>query len=412
MGQTKSLAVAADTLSFLPDESALARPMPTALAARLLMWGRDQGRSLPWRNPSGAGHRDPYQVWISEIMLQQTQVNTVIPYYERWLARFPTLAALAAAPLDDVLKCWEGLGYYARARNLHRAAQIVVAQHGGQLPTSRAALAGLPGIGRYTAGAILSLAFGQRAAALEGNLKRVLSRVFDVDTPLGQAATEARLWHLSEEMVAALAYDDQAGSLNEALMDLGAAVCLPQNPTCLTCPLMGMCLAQARGVQNARPVRVPRKALPYFDVTCGLIWGEDGRLLIAQRPPHGMLGGLWEFPGGKLEPGESLPECLQREIMEELGIAIEVGAKLTAVEHTYTHLRITLHAFHCRVLHGEPQALGVADWVWARPDELDRYAFPVTDLKVIRALREGDAAARLSSPKFAVETVPWAAQWA
>lgn len=388
MTEPNGLARDPSPLSPLPADLGPAPPSSAALAARLLTWGREQGRSLPWRTPAAAGHRDPYLVWVSEIMLQQTQVSTVIPYYERWLARFPTLAALAAAPLDDVLKCWEGLGYYARARNLHRAAQIVLAQHGGQVPSDRATLAALPGIGRYTLGAILSMAFGQRAPALDGNLKRVLSRVFDISTPLGQAVTETRLWHLSEELVAALPRADQAGPLNEALMDLGATVCLPHNPTCLTCPLLGLCQAQIRGVQEARPVRAPRKALPYFDVTCGLIWQSDGRVLIAQRPPTGMLGGLWEFPGGKQEPGESLAECLQREIMEELGMVVEVGAKLIAVEHTYTHLRITLHAFHCRWLHGEPRALGVAAWTWAQPDELNRYAFPVTDLKVIRALHE------------------------
>ncbi len=383
-------AAAAFASSPLPADQAVESSSLASLAGLLLTWGRSQGRALPWRFLAADGRRDPYRVWISEIMLQQTQVNTVIPYFARWLTRFPTVEALTAAPLDDVLKAWEGLGYYARARHLHRAAQIIGAQHRGSLPCTVTELIRLPGIGRYTAGAIASLAFGQRAAVLDGNLRRILSRVFDVDTPLGQAAAEARLWALSEALVMALDRDDQAGPLNEAWMDLGAAVCLPTNPACARCPLTGRCLAQARGVQANRPVRIPRKALPYFDVTCGLIWKDDGRLLIAQRPPNGMLGGLWEFPGGKQEPGESLPECLRREIMEELGITIEVGEKLTAVQHTYTHLRITLHAFHCRPLPGVPgvpQAIGVAAWVWARPDELANYAFPVTDLKVIRALQ-------------------------
>ena len=354
-----SVASPLSPLSPLPPAPLSEPPSPATLTARLLAWGQDQGRSLPWRTVDAEGRRDPYRTWVSEIMLQQTQVSTVLPYFERWLTRFPTVEALAAA---------------------------------------RAELASLPGIGRSTLGAILSLAFGQRAAVLDGNLKRVLSRVFDVDTPLGQAATEARLWALSEALVMTLDRDDQAGPLNEALMDLGATVCLPRSPACLACPLTGHCLAQARGVQAGRPVRTPRKALPYFDVTCGLIWKGDGRLLIAQRPPHGMLGGLWEFPGGKQEPGESLPECLRREIMEELGIAIEVGEKLTAVQHTYTHLRITLHAFHCRLLHGEPQALGVAAWAWAWPEELAAYAFPVTDLKVIRALQTAISVGPVSWP--------------
>ena len=239
-----SVASPLSPLSPLPPAPLSEPPSPATLTARLLAWGQDQGRSLPWRTVDAEGRRDPYRTWVSEIMLQQTQVSTVLPYFERWLTRFPTVEALAAAPPDDALKAWEGLGYYARARHLHRAAQIVVAQQGGHLPRTRAELASLPGIGRSTLGAILSLAFGQRAAVLDGNLKRVLSRVFDVDTPLGQAATEARLWALSEALVMTLDRDDQAGPLNEALMDLGATVCLPRSPACLACPLTGHCLAQ------------------------------------------------------------------------------------------------------------------------------------------------------------------------
>ncbi len=365
----------------------LSPPDPPQIAARLLAWGAAQQRPLPWRQPAANGGRDPYRVWVSEVMLQQTQAAVVIPYYERWLARFPTVAALAKAALDDALKYWEGLGYYARARHLHRAAQIVMAQHGGQIPAARAALTALPGIGRSTAGAILSLAFGQRAALLDGNLKRVLSRLFDLDAPLGQAGAEAQLWRLSEALVAAVPHAGQVGALNEALMDLGASVCLPGRPNCTACPLLDLCLAQARGVQAARPVRQARKALPHFDVACGLIWRADGRLLIAQRPANGMLGGLWEFPGGKQEAGESLPECLRREIMEELGVEVTVGVELAAVEHTYTHLRITLHAFDCRWRLGQPQTLGVAAWAWVRPAEMARFALPATDLKIIQTLR-------------------------
>jgi A/G-specific adenine glycosylase len=354
---------------------------------RLLGWAATQSRPLPWRKPNATGHRNPYHVWVSEIMLQQTQAATVAPYYARWLQRFPTVTALAEAPLGDVLKVWEGLGYYARARNLHRAAQIVTTRHGGELPAERAALLALPGIGRSTAGAILSLAFGQRAAILDGNVKRVVSRLFDVETPLGESATDRRLWALSEGLVEAVTADAQAGVLNEALMDLGAAVCLPKNPACPVCPLLGLCQAQQQGLQSARPVRRPRRPLPYFDVTCGVIWDDRGRLLITQRHAGGMLGGLWEFPGGKQEPGETLEACLVREIEEELGIQIAVGAKLVAVPHTYTHLKITLHAYECRWVSGTPQTLDVAAWAWVQTADLLQYAFPVTDQKVLRALQ-------------------------
>lgn len=288
--------------------------MPSPIAAALLAWiDAGQLRDLPWR----VEPRDPYAVWVSEIMLQQTQVATVIPYLKRWLARFPTVEALAAAEQADVLKAWEGLGYYSRARNLHKAAQQIVAQHGGRLPADRHALLALPGIGRYTAGAILSIAFGQRAAVLDGNVKRVLARVWDVEGEIGQSATETYLWHLAEDLVAAVE-PQQAGPLNEALMDLGATVCLPQRPRCLLCPLYAPCLARQRGTQEERPVRSARKPLPHFDVTAAVLRrpGQPEQFLIAQRPPEGMLGGLWEFPGGKQHAGETLPDCLRREMQE------------------------------------------------------------------------------------------------
>jgi A/G-specific adenine glycosylase len=362
-------------------------PSPSAIAAALLAWvDAGQLRDLPWR----VAPRDPYAVWVSEIMLQQTQVATVIPYLQRWLERFPTVEALAAATQADVLKAWEGLGYYSRARNLHKAARVVVEQHGGRLPADRHALLALPGIGKYTAGAILSIAFGQRAAVLDGNVKRVLARVWDVEGEIGKSATETALWHLAEGLVHAVE-PRQAGVLNEALMDLGATICLPQAPRCLLCPLHAPCLARQRGTQEERPVRAARKPLPHFDVTAAVLRrpGHAGQFLIAQRPPEGMLGGLWEFPGGKQHAGETLAECLRREMEEELGVDVAVGAPVTSVRHAYTHFRITLHAFECQLLAGEPQSIGVADWRWVTLDDLAAYAFAVTDQKIIAALRGG-----------------------
>jgi A/G-specific adenine glycosylase len=359
------------------------------IAEQLATWHDQQQRVLPWRS-APAGQRDPYAVWVSEIMAQQTRVETVVDYYLRWMARLPTLAALAAADQQEVLKLWEGLGYYARARNLQRAAQQVVAQHGGELPENRAALLRLPGIGAYTAGAILSLAFNQPEPILDGNVKRVLSRLADIDRPVEATGTLAELWGLARQMVEA-APPGQAGAVNEALMELGATVCVPVAPRCLVCPVAAHCLAAQRGTQGERPVTSPRRRTPHFDVTAGVIWQGEvlaSPLLIAQRPQTGMLGGLWEFPGGKLEPEDAdLPSCLRREIDEELGIAIEVGEPLTTVRHAYTHFRITLHVFHARHVAGRPQALGCADWRWATLDELDRFPFPVTDQKVIAALR-------------------------
>ncbi len=362
-------------------------PSPATVVAALLAWiDAGQLRDLPWR----AEPRDPYAVWVSEIMLQQTQVATVIPYLQRWLERFPTVEALAAAEQADVLKAWEGLGYYSRARNLHKAARIIVAEHSGRLPAERHALLALPGIGKYTAGAILSIAFGQRAAVLDGNVKRVLARVWDEAGEIGRSATETHLWHLAEGLVGAVE-PQQAGPLNEALMDLGATVCLPQRPRCLLCPLHAPCLARQRGTQEERPVRKARKPLPHFDVTAAVLRrpGHPEQFLIAQRPAEGMLGGLWEFPGGKQHAGETLPDCLRREMEEELAVEVEVGRPVAVVRHAYTHFRITLHAFECQLLAGEPQPIGVADWRWVTLDDLAQYAFAVTDQKIIAALREG-----------------------
>lgn len=359
-----------------------------AIAQRLIEWHSQAQRPLPWRKRP-AGQRDPYAVWVSETMLQQTRVETAVAFYERWMARFPTIQALASADQQEVLKLWEGLGYYARARNLHRAAQEVAAR-GGQMPDQRADLLKLPGIGRYTAGAILSLAFGQAEPAVDGNAARVLSRLADLDQPIDQPATVLQLWDLARALVES-APPGAAGLVNEGIMELGATLCVPATPRCARCPLADLCLAARRGVQNARPVTSPRRRTPHYDVTAGVIWqGEPhaSRLLIAQRPQTAMLGGLWEFPGGKRQPDdEDLTACLRREIAEELGITIAVGEPITTVRHAYTHFRITLHAFHARHIAGEPQAIGCADWRWVGLDELDAFPFPVTDQKIIAALR-------------------------
>jgi A/G-specific adenine glycosylase len=332
-----------------------------------------------------AGARDPYAVLISEIMLQQTRVEVVADYFTRWMVRFPTLETLAAASLDEVLKQWEGLGYYARARNLHRAAQMLVHAHDGRFPQTRAGLLALPGIGPYTAGAILSFAFNQHEALLDGNVIRVLTRLADMAAPIEATATRKRLWALAAELVEAADAGD-AGALNESVMELGATVCLPRAPRCLICPVAPLCRAQQAGVQEQRPVRAPRKATPHYEVAAGVIWqGEPGRskLLVAQRPAEGLLGGLWEFPGGKREAHDAdLPATLRREIAEELAIEIDVGAPIVTVPHAFTHFRITLTAFHARHIAGEPQAIGCAAWRWVEVDELPGFAMGVVDRKV------------------------------
>lgn len=369
------------------------------LSARLVDWHAQHQRLLPWREMR-AGHRDPYAVWVSEIMLQQTRVETVIDYFNHWMARFPTVEALAAADLQTVLKAWEGLGYYARARNLHKAAQQIVAHHGGRLPADRSALLALPGIGEYTVGAILSIAFNQPEPILDGNVKRVLARLFDVDQPINEPATLHRLWELARSVVES-APAGMAGDCNEGLMELGATVCTPQNPRCLICPLLNMCAAARSGIQTERPIVPQRKQTPHYDVAAGVIWAGEpfhSKLLLAQRPSDGMLGGLWEFPGGKLEPHDAdLPACLRREIAEELAIDIEVNDLLTTVRHAYTHFRITLHTFHARYVAGEPRTLGCQAWRWVEMTELSEFPLPVTDQKIAAALHKARLSLQLPS---------------
>ena len=314
-------------------------------------------------------------------MLQQTRVETVIPYFENWMQRFPTINALACATLQEVLAVWEGLGYYGRARNLHRAAQIVMQENNGVLPGTIKQLRKIPGIGRYTAAAIASIAFGCDEATLDGNICRVMARYFNVSEEAHSTAGEQKLWRLAALHLP----PGLAGEYNQALMDLGASLCTPKSPGCSQCPLEEGCHARALGIQEQRPVHLPRPAIPHLVVTAAVIC-RDSLVLIACRPPHGLLGGLWEFPGGKQQDGEDLPTCLRREILEELGVEIEVGAHLGKYKHAYTHFRVTLYAFWCTLLAGEPRPLQAADVRWVSPAELAQYPMGKIDRQISQSL--------------------------
>lgn len=353
-------------------------PLPlSSLRQSLLSWYGQHGRDLPWRHS-----RDPYAIWVSEIMLQQTQVKAVIPYYQRWLAHLPTIHALAAADQQQVLKLWQGLGYYARARNLYRAAQEIVQQHSGRFPTDPKTAISLPGIGRTTAGGILSAAFDQPLAILDGNVKRVLARL--VALPVPPARAIALLWQLSETLLD----PEHPRNFNQALMDLGATVCTPHNPQCPRCPWNSYCQAYNAGIQVQLPMTEPRNPLLHKHIGVAVIWNDQGQILIDRRRQEGLLGGLWEFPGGKVEPGETVEACIQREILEELGIEIAVGDRLVIVEHTYSHFRVTLNVHHCRHLSGDPQPLECDEIRWVTLGELDTYAFPKANVRIIEALRQ------------------------
>ena len=351
--------------------------MSLAITSPLLTWYETNARSLPWRERC-----DPYGVWVSEIMLQQTRVETVIPYYQRWMERFPTLESLAGATQQEVLATWEGLGYYSRARNLQRAAQIVMSEHGGKLPGDVRALRKLPGIGRYSAAAIASIAFGLDEPALDGNIRRVLARLFDVSEDARSPQGERKLW----ELAAANLPPGRAGDYNQALMELGALICTPRAPDCSGCPLTDHCQAYRLGVQEQRPVLHPKPATPHYQVTAAII-SRDGHVLIARRPENGLLGGLWEVPGGKQQDGEDLPACLRREIKEELNAEISVGELFGVYQHAFTHFRITLHAFCCALEGSEPQPIQAAELAWVELPALKDYPMGKVDRQIARKLQ-------------------------
>ena len=348
-----------------------------AFAARLLAWYTKNKRDLPWRRDV----HNPYRVWISETLLQQTQVVTVIPYYERFLVRFPNVRALASARLDDVLKAWEGAGYYARARNLHRAAKEIVARFDSKIPSTVEELLTLPGIGRYTAGAIASIAFQRDAPVLDGNVTRVLCRYFKIANDPKSAKTQKELWKLAE----ALMPHGHVGDFNQALMELGATVCASRRPQCNVCPLKRNCLARRLNLQEKLPTKRKKRKLPHHQVAVGIIW-KGKHILIAKRFANDLLGGLWEFPGGHREKNETLEQCVAREVREELEIQIAVGEEFATIDHAYSHFKITMHAFHCRWLRGRPRAIGCAAWKWIAPRDLARYAFPTANRKIIAQL--------------------------
>jgi A/G-specific adenine glycosylase len=314
--------------------------MKSKIQKKLLHWFKKNKRDLLWRKTL-----DPYAIWVSEIMLQQTQVATVIPYYEKFLKTFPTVRSLARANLSKVLKVWEGLGYYSRARNLHQAAKIIANHFNGKIPDNLKDLLSLPGVGRYTAGAILSIAFNKTAPILDGNVKRVLSRLFAV---LGHPKkTEEFLWPLSESLIP----KGSPGAFNQALMDLGSMICTPKNPNCLGCPLKNLCQGYLSGKPESYPLRSVKKKVPHIEAIAAVIQ-KDGKVLIHQRPPHGLLGGLWEFPNWRIERKKDLKEYLRQMVKRQIGLIVKCKEPLGSFKQTYSHFKLTLHVYHCQVVDG------------------------------------------------------------
>lgn len=342
-----------------------------SLQTALASWFKDVARDLPWRNTN-----DPYLIYLSEVILQQTRVDQGIPYFLRFSRAFPSVESLAAASRDDVLKQWEGLGYYSRARNLHRSAAIIVGSFGGRIPDDFEELKSLPGVGDYTAAAILSIAFRQPYAVLDSNVIRVLARLAAVDKEVSLSATRRQL----QEMADGLLDRKRPGLHNEALMEVGALVCTSKNPNCKSCPLRRFCLAYAADSAALYPNKKSRPRIPHHDIAVGVIANQNREFLIQRRSENGMLGGLWEFPGGKRQSGETLTEACLRELKEELGIHVEVGEALSPVRHTYSHFKITLYAFHCEIIEGTPISEKGLPVQWVAREHMRQYAFPKANL--------------------------------
>jgi len=343
------------------------------LSSRLLNWYNKNKRILPWRLHG----LNPYAVWVSEIMLQQTRVETVIPYFEKWLRLFPTVQALAKASEHDVLSAWEGLGYYSRARNFHKAAKIVVEKYNGELPRELGELRKLPGVGRYTVGALASIVFGMDEPALDGNLKRVYARLFDVSQPIDSVEGEKILWKLAKDNLP----KGKAADFNQALMDLGAMICVPKNPRCLICPLMKECQARVNGTQAVRPVKKLKKAVPQYVHAAGVLIKKQ-KVLLAQRPTTGLLGGMWEFPNGRVDqnPAKELTKVLRA------GYSLKVQKKeaMVVVQHTYTHFKVTVHVFRCDLI----SILKMKSLKWVSLDELGEYPMGKVDRQIAKHIHD------------------------
>ncbi len=353
-------------------EAYLPEPDLVCFRKRLLDWYRQEGRRLPWRQT-----RDPYRIWVSEVMLQQTQVATVLPYYRRFIKVLPTVQALARVPLQRVLKLWEGLGYYARARNLHRAAQQVVKEWKGKFSPDLSLLQTLPGVGRSTAGAIASFAFGKRAPILDGNLRRVFSRLLVIETSRKNHTVQQQLWDFSERILPR----DNVAELNQALMDLGATICTPRSPSCLLCPVRDLCHAFRLGIQGRIPLTTRRKALPHCHMMVAIIQ-RGQQILIIKRAEQGLLGGLWGLPEVPIANPNDIQEARQA-LMDQWGVEVKMNQIMQPVGHTFTHLRMTYHPIVCHYISGSPQRATICRWVSFR--QISNFPFPTAILKIFRS---------------------------
>ena len=349
---------------------------PETVRRRLLDWYAIHRRRLPWRETS-----DPYAIWVSEVMLQQTQVATAVPYYLRFLQRFPTTRRLAEADIQEVLKLWEGLGYYSRARNLHRAAGEVIARFGGRIPDDPTAFQSLPGVGDYIAAAVLSIAFGRVMPVVDGNVKRVLSRLLEMGIPVNRSDAHKAY----REPARALISPEHPADFNQAIMELGALVCRPKNPNCPSCPLADMCMAYRHGTTAQYPKRKARRTVPHRQVAIAVIL-KKGKMLVVQRKMEGLLGGLWEFPAMPADSGMKEPAAIVAMIRQTTGLTVDIDRQLTRIRHAYTHFKLTGDVYLCRHVAGRVRVDGVRSHRWVTLGSLSRLPMHKANHKFMKAL--------------------------
>ena len=349
-----------------------------SLRQSLISWYSINHRKLPWRRTT-----DSYHIWVSEVMLQQTQANTVQPYYHRFLQRFASLESLARADLQDVLKMWEGLGYYARARNLHSAVGIVLSHHHGIVPDRWEDFRKLPGVGDYIAAAVLSIAFDKPYAVVDGNVKRVLARLFLMEAPVNRSTSNKIYKQAADRLLS----PQDPGTHNQAMMELGAMVCKPRKPLCSVCPIQAMCLAFKTGRVGEYPKKLKRSPTPQFKIAVGVVF-KNGSVLITRRKPEGLLGGLWEFPGGKIQNNEMAKFACIREIKEETNLSVGIDSHIGRIKHAYTHFKIVMDVFCCSYISGKVKLNGPVDHRWIKLNELDDYPFPKANHKFFPELKK------------------------
>jgi A/G-specific adenine glycosylase len=349
---------------------------PEVLRKNLLGWYATHRRRLPWRETS-----DPFSIWVSEVMLQQTQVATAIPYYRRFMDRFPTPAQLAAADIQAVLKLWEGLGYYSRARNLHRAAGVVTSRFNGQVPDDPEAFRALPGVGDYIAAAVLSIAFGRVLPVVDGNVKRVLSRLLEIDTPVNGSGAHQVFRIPAMDLIC----QKRPADFNQAIMELGALVCRPKNPDCTTCPVVDQCRANRHRTTKDYPKRNASRKIPHRHQSIGVIL-KRGTMLVVRRPMEGFLGGLWEFPAAPAEKGQSDRQAFEATMALETGLKITVDRRLTRIRHAYTHFRLTGDVYLCRHVAGRVRLKSAHGHRWVTLRSLKRLPLHKANHKFLDAL--------------------------